>query len=73
MIKEIKMVGEDCKVCIFPRLRGCPVCGSYHNAACLNLFKDINTCKAEDCTSCRWLKFCKEKGINLNKEIQDDT
>ena len=60
-------IREDCKRCIFPLLRGCPVGGSYHNAACLSLFKDKNTCKAEDCEKCRWLKYCKEKSRNLNK------
>jgi hypothetical protein len=62
------MAKKDCEICIFPLLGGCPVCCSYHNAACLTLFKDRNTCKKEDCEKCRWLKYCKEKGINLNKE-----
>ena len=57
----------NCQKCIFPRLRGCPVMGSKNNAACLNLYKDRETCDANHCDSCRWLKFCKEKGINLNK------
>ena len=61
-------MNKDCKTCIFPLLRGCPVMGSYHCAACLNLYKDRNTCKKEDCPTCGWLKYCKAKGINLNKE-----
>lgn len=54
------MEHKDCEICIFPHLRGCPVGGSYHNAACLNMFKDINTCKDTDCDTCKWLKYCKE-------------
>jgi hypothetical protein len=56
----------DCKKCIFPLLRGCPVILSLNNAACLRLYKDRDTCKAEDCSKCEYLKYCKEKGINLN-------
>ena len=59
---------SDCKKCIFPLLRGCPVNGSLNNAACLNLYKDRDVCKAEECKKCRYLKYCKEKGINLNKD-----
>ena len=58
---------EFCYKCIFPLLRGCPCGWSYLCAACLTLFKDRNTCRKEDCPKCRWLKYCKEKGINLNK------
>lgn len=57
----------DCNKCIFPLLRGCPVNGSKNNAACLTLYKDRNTCKKEDCENCRFLKYCKEKNINLNR------
>lgn len=57
---------SDCKKCIFPLLRGCPVMGDINNAACLTLYKDIDTCKKEDCEKCRYLKYCKEKGRNLN-------
>ncbi len=39
--------------------------GSKNNAACLNLYKDRNTCKKEDCPNCRWLKYCKESNINI--------
>lgn len=60
----------DCNKCIFPRLKGCPVMGSKNNAACLNLYKDIDTCSADQCPNCSWLKYCKEKGINLNKDDQ---
>lgn len=59
---------SDCKKCIFPLLRGCPVMGSLNNAACLNMYKDRTTCKKEDCTTCRWYKYCLEKNVNLNKE-----
>lgn len=55
----------DCEKCIFPLLKGCPVMGSKNNAACLNLYKDRNTCKKEDCPNCRWLKYCKESNINI--------
>lgn len=37
-------MGKDCKTCIFPLLKGCPVNGSYNNAACLTLKKDRNSC-----------------------------
>ena len=57
----------DCNNCIFPLLRGCPVNGSLNNAACLYLYKDKNACKAEECEKCIYLKYCKEKEINLNK------
>ena len=58
----------DCKNCIFPLLRGCPTGGSLNNAACLTLYKDRSTCKKENCEKCRYLKYCKEAGINLNTE-----
>lgn len=61
------MNNTNCEKCIFPLLRGCPVCGSYNNAACLNMRKNRESCKKEDCENCRWLKYCKEKNINLNK------
>lgn len=60
--------GFRCLRCIFPRLSGgCPITGHCNNGACITLFKDRNTCKKEDCPTCRYLKYCKEKGINLNK------
>lgn len=40
--------------------------GNINNAACLNLYKDRETCKKEDCFECRWLKYCKDIGLNLN-------
>lgn len=64
---------RDCYKCIYPLLDGCPCRWSYHCAACINLFKDRSTCTAEKCETCRLFKYCKEKGINLNKEIQNDT
>lgn len=44
--------------------------GSVNNAACLMLYRDRDTCNAEECTRCTLLKNCKEKGINLNKDDQ---
>jgi len=58
----------DCQKCIFPRLRGCPVMGSKNCDACLNLYKDYTTCRAQECPTCRLLKYCKEKKINLNRD-----
>ena len=60
----------NCSNCIFPLLRGCFVGGFVNNAACLTLYKDRRTCKKKDCDTCKYLKACKEKGINLNKENQ---
>ena len=62
------MNSPNCNKCIFPRLRGCPVGGSFQNAACLSLYKSIDTCQSEHCSKCRWLKYCKEKGRNLNEQ-----
>ena len=58
----------DCNKCIFPLLRGCPVLYSLNNASCLYLYKSRDSCKPEDCDKCIYLKYCKEKEINLNKE-----
>ena len=58
----------DCKKCVFPRLRGCPVNGSFYNAACITLYVDRTACKKEDCETCGLLKYCKEKSINANNE-----
>lgn len=51
----------DCRKCVFPRLRGCPVNGSFYNAACITLYVDRTACKKEDCETCGLLKYCKEK------------
>lgn len=59
------MIIPDCKKCIFPLLRGCPVMGSINNAACLNLYKDRETCRKEDCYECRWRNYCKRRGFYL--------
>ena len=58
----------DCELCVFPLLRGCPVNGRVNNAACLTLYKSRCDCKKEDCETCNYLKYCKEKNRNLNKE-----
>lgn len=58
----------DCNKCIFPLLRGCPTLYSLCNSSCLRLYKDRTTCNKEECETCEYLKYCKEKGINLNKE-----
>lgn len=62
----------DCNKCIFPMLKGCPVYDSINNAACLTIYKDRETCSPDQCPTCRWVKFCKEKGINLNKDDKEN-
>ena len=61
-------MNTDCYKCIYPKLDGCPCCYSYHCAACLILFKDIDNCTAEKCDECKLFKNCKEKNINLHNQ-----
>ena len=66
----------NCKKCVISLLGGscghriCPTVGHMNNAACLTIYKDRDSCSADQCPTCKFINFCKEKGINLNK---DDT
>lgn len=57
---------SDCNTCIFILLGHCPVDFKLNNAACLTLYKNIETCKSDSCSKCQYLEYCKEEGINLN-------
>ena len=51
----------DCSNCIFPNIYGtCPVGYSKNNAACLTLYRSIESCNKEECKTCRMFKNCKE-------------
>lgn len=51
-----------CDKCVFVHLRGCPVMGSLHNAACLTLYKNKYECDEEKCKICKLEKYCKRNG-----------
>lgn len=75
-MEEVKVMA-DCKKCVINFLgtscaqRNCPVIGHMNNAACLMIYKDRDTCSVDQCPTCKFINFCKEKGINLNKDDKE--
>ena len=61
-------VVPECANCIFPHLKGCPVNGSKHNAACLTLYKNKEECVEEECKNCKYIKYCNGKFIKKSNK-----